>query len=139
MSQAAATVTLIQAGSAREIFNRQRAAWLDNPFLPLAERRHTLMALETLLVDNQEEIAEVICRDFGNRSPHETKLFEIFPTVSGLADARRRLKRWVMPQQRHVSFWSNFQSCARFSNRLLCRPVRSCSRLTGKPLKESIG
>jgi acyl-CoA reductase-like NAD-dependent aldehyde dehydrogenase len=83
MNQAVATVPLIQAGSAREVFDRQRAAWLDNPFLPLAERRHALMAIETLIVENQEEIAEAICRDFGHRSLHETKLLEIFPTVYG--------------------------------------------------------
>lgn len=105
MSQAAATDSLIQAGSAREIFNRQRAAWLNNPCLSMAERRQALMALETLIVDNQKEIAEAICRDFGNRSLHETKLLEIFPTVSGLANARRCLKKWMRPQRRHVSFW----------------------------------
>jgi coniferyl-aldehyde dehydrogenase len=105
MSQAAATGPLIQAGSAREIFNRQRAAWLDNPYLPLADRRHALMALETLLVENQEEIAETVSRDFGHRSLQETKLLDIFPTVSGLADARRRLKKWAKPQHRHVSLW----------------------------------
>jgi coniferyl-aldehyde dehydrogenase len=105
MSQEAATVPLIGAGSARKIFDRQRAAWLDNPYLPLAERRQTLAALETLLVENQEEIAEAVCRDFGNRSLHETRLLDIFPTVSGLADARRRLAEWAKPQRRHVSFW----------------------------------
>ena len=105
MSQAAAIASVIQTGSAHEIFNRQRAAYLNNPYLSLVERRHALMALETLLVENQEEIAEAICQDFGHRSLHETKLLEIFPTVSGLADARRRLKKWVKPQHRHVSFW----------------------------------
>jgi coniferyl-aldehyde dehydrogenase len=105
MSQAIATPPLIQTGSAREIFNRQRAAYLDKPYIAFAERRHALMTLETILVENQQEIAEVICRDFGHRSLHETKLLEIFPTVSGLADARRRLKKWMRPQHRHVSFW----------------------------------
>lgn len=105
MSQADETAPLIQDGSARDIFNRQRAAFLDNPYLPLTERRHALMALEMLLVENQEDIAEAISRDFGHRSLHETKLLEIFPTVSGLANARRCLKKWVKPQHRHVSFW----------------------------------
>jgi len=98
-------VSPVRAGSAREIFDRQRASWLKNPYLPLAERLRALAALEALLVENQEEIAEVISRDFGNRSLHETKLLEIFPVVSGLADARRRLMRWARPQRRHVSWW----------------------------------
>jgi len=105
MNHTAATVPLMQAGSAREIFDRQRAAGLANPFLSLEERRHALLALETLLVKHQQEIAEAISRDFGHRSLHETQLLEIFPVVSGLADARRRLKKWMKPQHRHVSFW----------------------------------
>ncbi|MCE5261902.1 MAG: coniferyl aldehyde dehydrogenase [Deltaproteobacteria bacterium] len=105
MDEAAVTVPIIQAGFSRDIFDRQRAACRDNPCLPLTARRDALMALETLLVENQEEIAEAICLDFGHRSLHETKLLEIFPTVSGLADARRHLKKWVRPQRRHVSLW----------------------------------
>jgi coniferyl-aldehyde dehydrogenase len=59
--------------------------------------------LESILIDNQEAIAAAISRDFGNRSVHETKILEIFPTVDGLRHARRHLKRWMKPQRRHVA------------------------------------
>jgi len=90
---------------AQEIFTRQRAAYLDNPYLSLDERRRTLLALETIIAENEAEIADAVCRDFGNRSLHETRLLEIFPVLSGLADARRRLASWARPQHRHVSLW----------------------------------
>lgn len=105
MSQTTTTVPLNRGGSAREIFNRQRTAFLNNPYLSLNERRQALLALETLIVENQEEIAEAICKDFGNRSLHETRLLEIFPVVSGLAHSRRHLMKWAKPQRRHVSLW----------------------------------
>jgi coniferyl-aldehyde dehydrogenase len=90
---------------AQEIFTRQRAAYLDNPYLSLDDRRRTLLALETIIADNEGEIADAVCRDFGNRSLHETRLLEIFPVLSGFADARRRLASWARPQHRHVSLW----------------------------------
>jgi coniferyl-aldehyde dehydrogenase len=88
---------------AEGIFQRQRADWLRHPFLSPAERLKTLLKIEKILVKNQDAIADVLCRDFGNRSIQETKLLEIYPTVAGLADARRRLRKWMKPRSRHVS------------------------------------
>jgi len=88
---------------ALEIFQRQKAAGRRQPFLSLKERRRTLWKLENLLLQNQDAIAHAIRRDFGHRSVHETRLLEIFPAVSGLSDARRRLRKWMKPRRRHVS------------------------------------
>ncbi len=90
---------------AQDVFTKQRASYLDNPYLSLDARRRTLLALETAIAENEAEIADAVCRDFGNRSLHETRLLEIFPVLSGLADARRRLAAWARPQHRHVSLW----------------------------------
>jgi len=105
MSQAAATVTAISSNSARKIFDRQRTACLAEPFLSFEDRRRVLADLEAILVAHQDELAAAINRDFGNRSIHESKLLEIFPTITGLADTRQKLKRWMRPRRRHVSFW----------------------------------
>ncbi|MBN2397179.1 MAG: aldehyde dehydrogenase family protein, partial [Deltaproteobacteria bacterium] len=93
--------------TAREVFDSQRAAYREKPYLSLAERLDALEKLEHILVDNQEEIADAISADFGNRSRHETKILEIFPTVSALRHTRRKLKKWVKTQRRHVAvtFW----------------------------------
>ncbi len=90
-------------GVAGEIFARQRAACLEKPYPSLTERLDMLRKLEHLLVDNQEEIADAISKDFGNRSQHETKILEIFPAVSGLRHTRRKLKKWMKVQRRHVA------------------------------------
>jgi coniferyl-aldehyde dehydrogenase len=92
-----------ETGSAQAVFDRQRAAWLARPFLPYEERRDALGAIEALLVAHQEDIADAVCRDFGQRSRQETLLLDVFPTVSGLAHARRHLKKWMRPRRRHTS------------------------------------
>ena len=93
----------IEAGMARRIFHRQRAACLAHPYLSYAERRGALLAIETLLVDCRHEIAAAVSADFGQRSTQETRLLDIFPTVSGIAHTRRHLKKWMRPQRRHTS------------------------------------
>ena len=92
-----------ESGRAWEIFQRQRAAWLAKPYLSCEERRAALFAIEKLLIDHQHEIAAAVSADFGQRSTQETRLLDIFPTVSGLAHARRHLKRWMRPRRRHTS------------------------------------
>ncbi len=99
------------------VFKRQRSACLKNPYPNLEQRRTNLLKLEQLLRDNQDAIAEAINQDFSNRSVHETKLLEIFASIDGLKDCRRRLKKWMKPQKRHVSMWF-----AGAKNRVLPQP-----------------
>jgi coniferyl-aldehyde dehydrogenase len=101
MNQPAKVLNL--KSKARVIFDRQQAASRRRPFLPRRERMAMLARLESLLIENQDAIAEAIARDFGHRSHHETKLLEIFPAVSGLRHTRRHLKKWMKPQKRHVA------------------------------------
>jgi coniferyl-aldehyde dehydrogenase len=105
MTQAATTDAPVPTRPVREIFRSQQAACFSNPFIPLDVRIDTLAALEEILVSHEQEIVEAISLDFGNRSFHESRLLEIFPTVSGLRDARKRVKKWMQPRNRHVSLW----------------------------------
>ena len=102
---------------AQRILQVQRQAYLDNPYPSFDERRDNLLKLEQILVDNQEAIAEAICNDFGNRSIHESKLLELFPSIDGIRYARKRLKKWMKPQRRDVSIWF-----AGARNRILPQP-----------------
>ncbi len=88
---------------ARVIFDRQKAASRRHPILTLRERLDSLEKLESLLIANQDAIADAISRDFGHRSHHETKILEVFPVLSGLRHTRRHLKKWMKPKRRHVS------------------------------------
>lgn len=106
MNPAAQVVPLGDAASrAQEIFKRQKAACLNNPPSSVEGRRAVLQKLENVLIRHQDAIAEAVSRDFGNRSIQETKILELFPAIDGLRDTRRKLKKWMKPQKRHVSLW----------------------------------
>jgi coniferyl-aldehyde dehydrogenase len=102
---------------AQRVFALQREAYLRHPYPSLAERRDWLTALERLLVDNADAIAEAINRDFGHRSAEETKLLELFGCVDGIRFTRRKLRKWMRPQRRHVSM-----VFATGSNRVIPQP-----------------
>jgi coniferyl-aldehyde dehydrogenase len=88
---------------AQRVFALQREAYLRHPYPSLAERRENLKKLERILVDNADAIADAINRDFGHRSAEESKLLELFGCVDGARHTRRKLRKWMKPQRRHIS------------------------------------
>ncbi|WDP83870.1 MAG: hypothetical protein HUN05_00710 [Desulfobacter sp.] len=62
-----------------------------------------LKTIETILLENDEQICEAICADFGNRSVQETQILEITPSLMGLRHTAKHLKKWMSVQKRHVS------------------------------------
>ncbi|MBN2359212.1 MAG: coniferyl aldehyde dehydrogenase [Deltaproteobacteria bacterium] len=88
---------------AQRVFKLQRDAYLRDPYPSLADRRRWLRALDRLLIEEQEAIADAINADFGHRSAEETKMAEIFVAVEGIRDTLRHLRRWMRPQHRRTS------------------------------------
>ncbi len=93
------------AESLQEIFERQLAAQQADPYPDLAVRRRRLAALEALVADNLERIAQAINLDFGRRPERETRLLEGFPALAGIRHARRHVAKWMRPQRRVASRW----------------------------------
>jgi coniferyl-aldehyde dehydrogenase len=102
---------------AQRIFALQRQAYLAHPYPSREERHANLTVLERILVDNADAIADAINRDFGHRSAEESKLLELFGCVDGIRHTRRKLRRWMKPQRRHVSL-----VFATGSNRVIPQP-----------------
>ncbi len=88
-----------------EAFEALRAGYARDRMPDRAWRLDKLAALEQLLRNNVDLLADAISRDFGNRSRHETRLLEIFPAIEGIRYARRNLRRWMRPERRQVSLW----------------------------------
>lgn len=86
-------------------FARIHQASRADPVAPLGERRRRLAALEALLRDNVDALCSAVAADFGQRSQHETRLLEIFPSLESIRHTRRHLARWSKPQRRPVSLW----------------------------------
>ena len=94
----------VAENDAQRVFKLQREAYLRHPYPTYEERRDHLHTLERILVDNASAIADAISADFGHRAFEETMMAELFTSVDGLRDARKRLRKWMRPQRRHVSF-----------------------------------
>ena len=87
----------------KAILDKQRAAYLnDGP--PSAEVRiDRINRCISLLVDHQDEIADVLNKDFGNRSPKMSKFADVASSIGPLKHARENLKKWMKSEKRSPS------------------------------------
>ncbi len=88
---------------AQRVLQLQRAAYLRHPYPSLDERRERLRAVEGVLLENRDAIAEAIHRDFGHRCTEESLMLELFTCVDGIRHTLKKLPRWMRPQRRSVS------------------------------------
>jgi coniferyl-aldehyde dehydrogenase len=102
---------------AQRIFTLQREAYKRHPYPSLEERLESLTKVERILVDNADAIDEAINKDFGHRASAESKMLELFTCVDGIRHTRKKLKRWMKPERRHVSVLF-----ATGKNRLVAQP-----------------
>lgn len=86
-------------------FERLRAGFSHETFPSAEVRRDRLAALGRLLRENSSRIEEAISADFGHRSPHETRLLELFPCLEGVRHSRRHLRRWMRAERRPTGRW----------------------------------
>jgi len=102
---------------AQRVYKLQREAYLRDPYPSLQERKARLDALERILLENTDAIVEAISQDFGHRCAEESKILEIFPVIDGLRHTRKKLRKWIKPQRRPISWLF-----ATGSNRLIPQP-----------------
>lgn len=81
----------------------QRTAFAAAGAPPLEARRADLRAIERLLKRHATELAEAVRSDFGNRSLHETRLMEIFPSVEAARYARSHVAGWMKGERKSVA------------------------------------
>src|SRR5690606_39296497 len=84
-------------------FDAQRQAFRQNMTPSLEERKDNLKRLKQALLSHKKQLIEAINEDFGSRSPDETLLAEMMPSVQGINYALKNLKSWMSPSKRHVS------------------------------------
>lgn len=82
-----------------DLLARQRAAFERERYPSLDVRRDRLRRLLEIAERHEAEIVAAIDADFGGRSPHETRLGELYVAASGIRDALRDLARWMQPRR----------------------------------------
>ena len=80
-------------------FEAQRAAFARERYPTLRVRKDRLARLADLVTKNEARFVAAIDGDFGGRSPHETRLAELYIVSSEISDAQRHLAKWMRPER----------------------------------------
>ena len=91
--------------SLTEIIAAQRAAFVRDGAPSVDARRADLARLKRMLLDHRVAICRAISDDFGHRSDQETLLSDLFPSVAGIDQLRRHVRRWMRPDRRSVIWY----------------------------------
>lgn len=94
--------TTVCPQSMQSQLQEQRHAFGHAPMPVLQQRKATLKRLKQAILDNRGALADALMSDFGCRSPEETDLAEIIPSVQAINYNLKHLKRWMQPSHRHV-------------------------------------
>ncbi len=84
------------------VFAKQHEASRQHAYPSLDTRLENLDKLQKLLLENQTAITEAINSDFGYRCAQETRMLEVFGLLGGIDYYRKRLKKLMKPQRRHI-------------------------------------
>jgi coniferyl-aldehyde dehydrogenase len=83
-----------------EIVERQRAAFLADPFASLEQRQELLGAVAAMLMSHRTEIQEALSSDFGVHPPVAADLIEVLGPAGRAAYAAEQLERWMSSEPR---------------------------------------
>src|SRR4051794_39798633 len=86
-----------------QIVERQRAAFLADPFPSLEERRELLIALAGMVMSHRTAIQEAMSADFGVHPTVATDLIEVLGVAGRAVYAAEHLGTWMAPEPR----WSD--------------------------------
>ncbi len=84
-----------------EIVDRQRAAFLAEPFPSLEERQALLGALAGMLMTHRTQIQEAMSADFGVHPALATDLIEVLGVAGRAVYAVEQLEKWMAPEPRY--------------------------------------
>ncbi|WP_234893694.1 coniferyl aldehyde dehydrogenase [Agrobacterium vitis] len=98
------------------VLERQRQSFQHDMYPSLSLRLDRLNRIGRLLKENRQALCDVVSRDFGHRSQHETVQLEIAPLMGALRHTRSHLRRWMKPERRarsieflQLSNWVQYQ------------------------------
>jgi len=85
-----------------EMVDRQRAAFLDDPFPTLEERQALLGALAAMVMGHRTQIEEAMSADFGVHPTLATDLIEVLGVAGRAAYVAENLEAWMAPEPRYA-------------------------------------
>lgn len=87
----------------KDLLEHQKLAYQRYPVPTAKDRIDRLARLKRVLVKYQDQIADAINRDYGNRAIGETKIGELLTCLEQISYYSKHLTEWMKPSKRHVS------------------------------------
>ncbi len=94
----------LNAEDMRLLLTKQKEAWLADGIPDYPTRIDRLDRLIALLVDNKDEIAATLSKDYGRRSIEGSLFIEVLNVVSTLKYNRVHLREWMEPELHEAPF-----------------------------------
>ena len=86
-----------------DLLEQQQAAYQRHPVPSAKERIERLARLKNILVKYQDQFANAISQDYGNRAIMETKIGEVLTCLEHIKYYSKNLTEWMQPSKRHIS------------------------------------
>ncbi len=96
------TLHNLDAQRLHDVLALQKYAYQRYPLPTAKERIDRLARLKRVLVKYQDQFAEAINEDYGNRSMDETKIGELLTCLEHIKYYSKNLSGWMKPSKRHV-------------------------------------
>lgn len=88
----------------RAVLERQKQAHIREG-APSAEIRiDRINRAMGLIQEYQSEICETLSKDFGHRSTDQSIISDVLGCLSGLKEAKKKLRKWMLPENRSTMF-----------------------------------
>ena len=118
MNQAAAsTITENQSNEQatiarmQDVLAKQQKAFLEEGYVSAETRIDRLTRAYKMIGENQDAIIEACCKDFGNRSNHQSRMADVLSVMDGLQYNIKNVKKWMKDEKRQVMFPLNLMGC----------------------------
>lgn len=96
-------MTLSPQVAAQETFQKMRDLVTADNSLAYESRIKLLKSLRKEFVAMQDDFKTAIDHDFSGRSPHETAMADVIPTLGVIDYTLKNLRKWMRPKRRHVA------------------------------------
>lgn len=86
------------------LFAAQQAAFMADPCPDVGTRRGRLKSLKHQVQRYQDRLAEAMSRDFGFRSPAESKMLDLLGSMLDVNHAISQVRSWMQPSRRSTEW-----------------------------------
>jgi coniferyl-aldehyde dehydrogenase len=87
----------------QDILALQKTAYLRHPLSSASERIERLARLKRILLKYQDQFADAINKDYGNRSIGETKIGELLTCLEQIKYYSKHINKWMKPSKRRIA------------------------------------